>query len=109
MGSPGWPSPLIFAVCVVLKGLAARRHARKVPLREIADATIQASAPAACCHLRIGVRGFEERVARTAVVAVRGSSLAIIFAVSYGIAVSKLRRPFLSDRYFLITVRLLRW
>ena len=34
--------------------------------------------------------------------------LAIALTVSYCIAVSKLRRPFLSDRYFFVTVRLLR-
>jgi putative transposase len=34
--------------------------------------------------------------------------LAIFVTVSYSIAVSKLRRPFLSDRYFFIAVRLLR-
>ena len=33
--------------------------------------------------------------------------MAIRFAVSYRILVSKLQRPFLSDRYFLLTVRLL--
>ncbi len=32
----------------------------------------------------------------------------MIFAVSYSSAVSRLRRPFLSDRYIFITVRLLR-
>jgi REP-associated tyrosine transposase len=31
-----------------------------------------------------------------------------VLAVSYCIAVSRLRRPFLSDRYFFVTVRLLR-
>jgi len=34
--------------------------------------------------------------------------VAIIATVPYSIAVSKLRRPFLSDRYFFIVVRLLR-
>jgi hypothetical protein len=34
--------------------------------------------------------------------------LATIATVPYCIAVSKLRRPFLSDRYFFITVRLLK-
>lgn len=34
-------------------------------------------------------------------------SLAVGFTVGYSTAVSKLRRPFLSDRYFFITVRLL--
>jgi REP-associated tyrosine transposase len=48
-----------------------------------------------------------ERVARTAEFAVRGSSLATIPTVSYSTAVSKLRRPFLSNRYFFVTVRLL--
>ncbi|MGD0695332.1 MAG: hypothetical protein ABSB82_10820 [Terriglobia bacterium] len=36
------------------------------------------------------------------------SSLAIILALSYSTAVSRLRRPFLSHRYFFITVRLLK-
>ncbi|HEV2382440.1 MAG TPA: hypothetical protein VG206_21955 [Terriglobia bacterium] len=36
------------------------------------------------------------------------SFLTIILAVSYSSAVSKLRRPFLSNRYFFITVRLLK-
>src|SRR5208337_5212201 len=36
-------------------------------------------------------------------------SVAIIPTVPYAIAVSKLRRPFLSDRNFFIVVRLLRW
>ena len=35
-------------------------------------------------------------------------SLTIASTRSYSITVSRLRRPFLSDRYFLITVRLLR-
>ena len=39
---------------------------------------------------------------------VRVFSLTIILAVSYSSAVSKLRRPFLSNRYFFITVRLLK-
>jgi hypothetical protein len=39
--------------------------------------------------------------------AVRGSSLVFELTVSYSIAVSRLRRPFLFDRYFFITVRLL--
>jgi hypothetical protein len=49
-----------------------------------------------------------EQVARTADFAVRVFSVAIITAVPYFIAVSKLRRPFLSDRYFFIVARLLR-
>jgi hypothetical protein len=48
-----------------------------------------------------------KQVARTADFAVRVFSLAIIATVPYSIAVSKLRRPFLSDRYFFIAVRLL--
>jgi hypothetical protein len=47
-----------------------------------------------------------EQEARTAVFAVRGFSAAIIASVPYSIAVSKLRRPFLSD--FFVAVRLLR-
>ena len=35
-------------------------------------------------------------------------SVAIVATVPYSIAVSKLGRPFLSDRYFFIVVRLLR-
>jgi hypothetical protein len=35
-------------------------------------------------------------------------SLAIFVILPYSIAVSKLRRPFLSDRHFFIAVRLLR-
>jgi len=46
--------------------------------------------------------------ARTAGFAVRVSSLAIALALSYSTAVSRLRSPFLSNRYFIITVRLLR-
>jgi hypothetical protein len=49
----------------------------------------------------------ETRTAKTVVRATR-FSVAIIAAVPYSIAVSKLRRPFLSDRYFFIVVRLLR-
>src|SRR5271157_5873388 len=49
-----------------------------------------------------------EQVARTAGFAVRVFSVAVSVTVPYSIAVSKLRRPFLSDRYFLIVVRLLR-
>jgi len=45
--------------------------------------------------------------ARTAGSAVRVFSLAAIAAVPYSMAVSKLRRPFLFDRYFFISVRLL--
>jgi len=50
-----------------------------------------------------------ERVARTAAFAVRVFSLATIATVPYSIAVSKLRGPFLSGRYFFITARLLEW
>ena len=50
----------------------------------------------------------DKPVARTAVREVRGSFLAIVLTASYCIAVSRLRRPFLSDRCFFITVRLLR-
>jgi hypothetical protein len=53
-----------------------------------------------------GRRG--QQVARTAGFAVRVFCLAIIPAALYSMAVSKLRRPFLSDRYFFIAVRLLR-
>ena len=49
-----------------------------------------------------------KHVARTAAFAVRVFSLATIATVPYSIAVSKLRRPFLSDRYFFISVRLLK-
>ena len=49
-----------------------------------------------------------KQVARTADFAVRVFSVAVIATVPYSIAVSKLRRPFLSDRYFFIVVRLLR-
>jgi hypothetical protein len=49
-----------------------------------------------------------QQVARTADFAVRVFSVAIIATVPSSIAVSKLRRPFLSDRYFFIAVRLLR-
>ena len=45
---------------------------------------------------------------RRADFAVRVFSVAIIATVPYSIAVSKVRRPFLSDRYFVIVVRLLR-
>jgi len=41
-----------------------------------------------------------KQVARTADFAVRVSSVAIIAAVPYSAAVSKLQRAFLSDRYF---------
>src|SRR5271157_702892 len=46
--------------------------------------------------------------ARTADFAVRVFSVAMIATVPHSIAVSKLRRPFLSDRYFFIVVRLLK-
>ena len=49
----------------------------------------------------------ESKVAR-ADFAVRVLSVAIIATVPYSIAVSKLRRRFLSDQYFFIIVRLLR-
>jgi hypothetical protein len=49
-----------------------------------------------------------QQVARTADFAVRVFSVAIIATVPHSFAVSKLRRPFLSDRYFFIVVRLLR-
>jgi REP element-mobilizing transposase RayT len=49
-----------------------------------------------------------KQVARTADFAVRVFTIAIIATAPYSIAVSKLRRPFLSDRYFFIVVRLLR-
>ena len=46
-----------------------------------------------------------ERVARTSALEVRGSDLAIAFNLSYSSAVSRVRRLFLADRYFFITVR----
>jgi hypothetical protein len=49
-----------------------------------------------------------QRAAWTAGVAVSGFFLAIVLTVAFCIAVSRLRRPFLSDRYFFVTVRLLR-
>jgi len=49
-----------------------------------------------------------QRVARTAALAVRVLSLEMSLTPSYSSAVSRLRRPFLSDGYFFITVRLLR-
>ena len=55
----------------------------------------------------VGKAKLPEQVARTADFAVRVFSVAIIATVPYSIAVSKLRRPFLSDRYFFIVVRLL--
>ena len=48
------------------------------------------------------------RKARTIGFVVRVLSLTIILAVSYSSAVSKLRRPFISNQYFFITVRLLK-
>jgi hypothetical protein len=50
-----------------------------------------------------------EQVARTVPhCGIRVFSVAIIATVPHPIAVSKLRRPFLSDRHFFIVVRLLR-
>ena len=49
-----------------------------------------------------------KQVARTADFAVRVFSVAIIATVPYSIALSKLRRPLLTDRYFFIVVRLFR-
>jgi hypothetical protein len=49
-----------------------------------------------------------KQVARTTGVVVRVFSLTTMLAVSYSSAVSKLRRPFFSNRYFFITVRLLK-
>jgi putative transposase len=51
---------------------------------------------------------YRKQVARTAAFAVRVFSVAIVVAVRYCTPVSKLRRPFLSDRYFFITARLLK-
>jgi len=51
---------------------------------------------------------FFKRVARTTGSVVRVFSLSIVSAVSYSVALSKLRRPFLSNRYFFITLRLLK-
>jgi hypothetical protein len=48
-------------------------------------------------------------VARTSDFAVRVISVAMIAAVPYSIPVSRLPRPFVSDRCFFIAVRLLRW
>jgi putative transposase len=57
---------------------------------------------------KIGRSGEQKQVARTAGFAVRVFSVAIITTAPYSIPVSKLRRLFLSDRYFFIVVRLLR-
>lgn len=56
---------------------------------------------------RIGARYRTLQRCRTGVFAVRVFSVAVGSTVGYSTAVSKLRRPFLSDRYFFITVRLL--
>jgi putative transposase len=64
-----------------------------------------------CMIWEPGLISRREQVARTARHCewrVRVFCLAIIPTVLYSIAVSKLRRPFLSDRYFFIAVRLLR-
>ena len=45
---------------------------------------------------------------RPDLIGVRVFSLAIIATAPHSIPVSKLRRPFLSDRYFFVAVRLLR-
>ena len=45
-----------------------------------------------------------KQVARTAASAVRVSPVAILATASYGSAVAKLPRPFLTGRYFFITV-----
>jgi putative transposase len=59
-------------------------------------------------ELRVDGCGWtEQQVARTTGFVVRVFSLTRIFAVSYSSPVSKLRRPFLSDRYFFVTARLL--
>jgi hypothetical protein len=47
-----------------------------------------------------------EHVARTSVFEVRGSSL-VGYPALYSDGVSRLRRPFLSDGFFFVTVRLL--
>lgn len=52
-----------------------------------------------------GERHIKKQVARTAGVAVRVFSMAIIATVPHSIAVSKLRRPFLYDRCFSVAVR----
>jgi hypothetical protein len=67
----------------------------------------------AVCVTRVSLAPFLsfsriEQVARTADFAVRVFSVAIIAAVPNSSAVSNLRRPLLSDRYFFIVVRLLR-
>jgi hypothetical protein len=49
-----------------------------------------------------------KQVARTTGFGVRVFSITIILAASYSSALSKVRRPFLSNRYFFITVRLLK-
>jgi hypothetical protein len=66
--------------------------------------------PPKCALTGIETKGSEQvaRTARHCEWRVRVFCLAIIPTVSYSIAVSKLRRPFLSDRYLLIAVRLLR-
>jgi hypothetical protein len=64
--------------------------------------------PKSDAHHGFLVKPRDKQVARTAGPAVRVFSLAIFVTVPYSIAVPKLRRPFLSDRYFFIAVRLLR-
>lgn len=53
-------------------------------------------------------RNLPQQVARTSAFEVRGSNLAMALNVSYSSAVSRLRRPFLSDRFFFVTVRRLK-
>lgn len=55
------------------------------------QSTLAVEEPTTLCH-------------QTSAFEVRGSGLATAFAVSYSSAVSRLRRPFLSGRYFFITV-----
>jgi hypothetical protein len=81
-----------------------RPRARLVDIRRCATTTpndIPHPFPCSICQIT-------QQVARTAAFAVRVFSLAIIATVPYSILVSKLRRPFLADRYFFIAVRLLR-
>jgi len=49
-----------------------------------------------------------EQVARTSALEVRGSDMVRAFGALYSRAVSRRRRPFLSDRFFFVTVRLLK-
>src|SRR5579862_5518049 len=81
----------------------------KCPTLEM-EARILRNEPAGGADIPVFFVGMSEPVARPVPQSgIRVLWIAILVTTTYSTAMSKLRRPFISDQYFFVTVRLLRW